>query len=79
MSNEYKVGDEAELGPVRMNKFLGEVAAQGGRVEVKGNVAKVVYMPEQEEHFASTLVRGHKEEPKKAAPRKKAAPKSEDA
>lgn len=71
MSNEYKVGDEAELGPVRMNKFLGEVAAQGGRVEVFGNVAKIVYMPETDEP--------EPEPEKKSAPRRKAAPKSEDA
>lgn len=82
MSNEYKVGDEAELGPVRMNKFLGEVAAQGGRVEVKGNVAKVVYMPEAHEIEDPTIYSG--QEPKetktvKAAVRKKAAPKTGDA
>ena len=65
MANEYKVGDEAELGPVRMNKFLAEVAAQGGRVELYGNLAKVVYMPE-------------KAEEKKAAPRRKSASKAEE-
>lgn len=71
MSNEYKVGDEAELGPVRMNKFLGEVAAQGGRVEVYGNVAKIVYMPGAAEPEPEPV--------KKAAPRRKAAPNPEDA
>lgn len=75
MSNEYKVGDEAELGPVRMNKFLGEVAAQGGRVEVYGNVAKIVYMPK-----TKTAEPEPEPEPvKKAAPRRKAAPNPEDA
>lgn len=81
MANEYKVGDEAELGPVRMNKFLSEVASQGGRVEVKGNVARIVYMPEKPKAKTAVPVAEPKveePEPKKAAPRKKVAPKSED-
>lgn len=38
----FQVGDEAELGPVLMNKFLAEAAAQGAKVVLKGNKAVVV-------------------------------------
>lgn len=93
MSNEYKVGDEAELGPVRMNKFLSEVAAQGGVVELYGNKAKIVWLPEKPKATEPepepevlqmqalpplTPAQSDSEEPKKAAPRRKAAaPKSD--
>lgn len=44
---KYEVGDEADLGPILMSRFISEVVAEGGRVTIKGNVAKVVYMPTQ--------------------------------
>lgn len=46
--NTYQVGDEAELSPSLMNRFIAEVMQQGGKVELSGNVAKVVYMPPTE-------------------------------
>lgn len=45
---KYEVGDEADLGPILMTRFISEVVAEGGRVTLKGNVAKVVYMPPQQ-------------------------------
>lgn len=47
MAGKYYVGDEAELGPILMTRFISDVVAEGGRVTIKGNVAKVVYMPPQ--------------------------------
>lgn len=43
--SQYQVGDEAELGPALMNRFISAVVAQGGTVSLKGNKAVITSMP----------------------------------
>lgn len=43
--SKYEVGDEADLGPILMARFISDVVAEGGKVSLKGNKAKVIYMP----------------------------------
>ena len=76
MSKLYEVGDEAELSPVLMNRFITEVAAQGGKVVLKGNKAVVVSVGHSVEEPVSLPVAEEEPTPapapKKTAPRKKA-------
>lgn len=82
MSRIFQVGDEAELGPILMNRFIGEVVAQGGEVVLKGNKATIVSMPGGP--IAAEPLPVVEEEPapapapKKTAPRKKAPTPPED-
>lgn len=41
----YEVGDEYEGSPILASKFLSEVMAVGGLVEIDGSIVRIIYLP----------------------------------
>lgn len=41
----YVVGDEYEGSPILQSKFISEVLAVGGLVEIEGNIVRIIYLP----------------------------------
>lgn len=45
MADYYFVGDEFEGSPIELNRWISPIWAVGGRVELDGSTARVVYLP----------------------------------
>lgn len=55
--NQYAVGDIFEGSPVQLNRWLSPIWAIGGKVEIYGNVATILWLPTPEPFVPDPLVK----------------------